>query len=79
MCCVTGEEGAEEGEGGGQNRGPGLKTRQHQKTGKEGEEEEGVGRGESWTRGRGERVEEDKGRKEGGTWQVVAVGAGGGV
>lgn len=29
--------------------------------------------------GRGEREEEDKGRKKGGTWQVVAVGVGGGV
>lgn len=75
MCCVT-VEGAEEG--GGQNRGPSLKARQHQKKRKEGEEEEGVGRGESWTMGRGDRVEEDKGRKEGGTWQVVA-GVGGGV
>lgn len=44
MCCVIVEEGAEEG---GQNRGPGVKTRQHQKKRKEGEEEEGVGRGES--------------------------------
>lgn len=79
MCCVTVEEGAGEGEGGGQNRGLSLKARLHQKKRKEGEEEEGAGRGESWTMGRGERVEEDKGRKEGGTWQVVAVGVGGGV
>lgn len=76
MCCVT-VEGAEEEEGGGQNRS--LKARQHQKKRKEGEEEEGVGRGESWTMGRGERVEEDNGRKEGGTWHVVGVGVGGGV
>lgn len=74
MCCVTVEEGAEEGEGGGQNRGPGLKARQRQKKRKE-----GAGRGESWTVGSGERAEEDKGRKEGGTWQVVGVGVGGGV
>lgn len=38
MCCVTVEEGAEEGEGGGQNRGPSLRARQHQKKKKEGGE-----------------------------------------
>lgn len=74
MGCVTVEEGVEEGEEGGQKRGPSLEARQHQqKT----EEEEGVGRGESWMAGKEERAEEDKGSSEGGTWHVGVVVVGG--
>lgn len=62
----------EEGEGGGQKKGQSLEARQHQKMMEE--EEEVVGRGESWVVGKAERVEEDRCRKEGGTWEEVVVG-----
>lgn len=66
----------EEEEEGGQNRGPSLEARQHQQ---KMEEEEGVGRGESWMAGKEERAEEDKDSSEGGTWHVGVVLVVGGV
>lgn len=72
MAGVTGEEEVEEEVEAGQKKGQSLEARQHQKM-MEGEEEV-VGRGESWKVGKAEKVEEDKGRKEGGTWEVVVVG-----
>lgn len=71
MVGITGEEEVEEGGDGGQKKGQSLEARQHQKMMEE--EEEVVGRGESWMVGKAERVEEDKSRKEGGTWVVVVV------
>lgn len=72
MAGVTGEGEAEEGEAVGQNKGQSLEARQHQKMMEEGEEV--VGRGESCLVGKAESAEEDKGRKEGGTWEVGVVG-----
>lgn len=66
--------GEEEGEGeeGGQRKVQSLEARKHQKVV---EEEEGVaGRAESWMVGKAERVEEDKGWRNGGTWEVVVLG-----
>lgn len=71
MAGVTGEGEVEEGGDGGQKNGQSLEARQHQKMMEE--EEEVVGRGGSWMVGKAERVEEDKSRKEGGTWVAVVV------
>lgn len=49
-----------------------MEARKHQKVMEE--EKEAVGRAESWMVGKAERVEEDKARKKGGTWEVVVVG-----
>lgn len=75
MAGVTAEVVEEEGEERGQSKGRRSEARQHQKRMEA--EEEVVGRGGSWTVGKAERVEEDKGRKEGGTWEEVVVGVGG--
>lgn len=72
MAGITGEEEVEEEEEGCQRKGQRSEARQHQKMMEE-EEEEVVGRGGSWKVGKAEREEGDKGRKEGGTWEVVLV------